>query len=178
MSDIYRAAERLMGMQDADWRRHANPLSVWSRFTCLPLMALAVFARGWIGWWALVLFAVAAAWTYVNPRAFPPPADFGSWASRATLGERVFLARARYDVARHHVKAAHVLTGLSALGLVPLIYGLVVLNPWATCTGLVATILPKLWFCDRMVWIHAELTKTTPGDPLLDPLLPPERTPT
>ena len=177
MTDIYHAAERLMGMQDADWRRHANPLSVWTRFTCLPLLVLAIFARAWIGWWALPLVALAALWTWYNPRAFAPPQDFGAWASRATLGERVFLARDRYDVAPHHVRAANVLTVLSALGAVPLIYGLIVLTPWATLAGLVATILPKVWFCDRMVWLHADLTETTPGNPLPDPTLPPERTP-
>lgn len=176
--NIYSAAERLMGMEDADWRRHANPLSVWTRFSCLPLLVLAIYARQWIGWWALPLFLAAAVWTYLNPRAFPPPADFGAWASRATLGERVFLARDRYGVAPHHVRAANVLTALSAIGLLPLIYGLIALNPWATLTGLVATILPKVWFCDRMVWLHAELTRTTPGASLPEPLLPPERTPT
>lgn len=176
--DIYRAAERLMGMRDADWRRHANPLSAWTRFTCLPLMVLAIYARQWIGWWAVPLFLLAAIWTWVNPRAFPPPSDFGSWAARGTLGERIFLARDRYDVAPHHISAAHVLTGLSAIGILPLIYGLIVLNPWATLLGLFAAILPKVWFVDRMVWIHADITSTTPGDPLPDPTLPHERTPT
>ncbi|WP_147111357.1 DUF6653 family protein [Tateyamaria sp. syn59] len=178
MTDIYRAAERLMGMQDADWRRHASPWSVWTRFSCLPLMVLAIYARQWIGWWALPLFLLAGAWTWANPRVFPPPADFGSWASRGTLGERIFLARNRYDVAAHHIRVAHVLTALSAIGVLPLIYGLIVLNPWATVLGLVATILPKVWFVDRMVWIHANITNSKPGDPLPDPTLPHERTPT
>ncbi|MEL7133165.1 MAG: DUF6653 family protein [Pseudomonadota bacterium] len=173
--DIYRAAERLMGMHETDWRRHANPLSVWTRFTCLPLMVLALFARQWFGWWALPLFVFAAAWTWLNPRAFPPPSDFGSWASRGTLGERIFLARDRYDISAHHIRAANVLTLLSAIGVLPLIYGLIVLNPWATLVGLVTTILPKAWFVDRMVWIHADLTKTKPGDALPDPTLPQER---
>ncbi|WP_299281234.1 DUF6653 family protein [uncultured Tateyamaria sp.] len=175
MSDIYRAAEHLMGMEDADWHRHANPLSVWTRFTCLPLLVLAIYARVWIGWWALPAFIGAAAWTWYNPRAFAPPADYGSWASRATLGERVFLARERHDIPAHHIRAAHMLTALSALGALPLIYGLIALNPWATILGLIATILPKVWFCDRMVWIYADLTHTTPGTPLPTPLLPPER---
>ncbi|WP_299045938.1 DUF6653 family protein [uncultured Tateyamaria sp.] len=176
MMDIYRAAERLMGMQDTDWRRHANPLSVWTRFTCLPLLVLAIYARQWIGWWALPLVLLAAVWTWVNPRAFRPPEDFGSWASRGTLGERIFLARAEYDVAPHHIRAAHVLTALSAMGALPLIYGLIVLNPWATVLGLIATILPKVWFVDRMVWIHADVTQSTPGTALPDPTLPFERT--
>lgn len=178
MTDIYRAAERFMGMRDADWRRHANPLSVWSRFSCLPLLVLAIYARVWIGWWALPLFVLAAVWTWINPRAFPPPDDFGAWASRGTLDERIFLARDRYDVPAHHIRAAHVLTVLSAIGLVPLIYGLIVLNPWAALLGLVAVVLPKVWFVDRMVWLHAGITQTMPGHPLPDPTLPHERSPT
>ena len=176
--DPYALSERLMQMDEAAWARHANPWSVWTRFTCLPLLVLAIYARQWIGWWALPLVLLAAAWTWANPRAFPPPDDFGSWASRGTLGERVFLARDHYNVAPHHVRAAHILTGLSALGAVPLIYGLIVLNPWATVLGVIATILTKVWFVDRMVWIHADITNTTPGDPLPEPTLPHERTPT
>ncbi|WP_299547165.1 DUF6653 family protein [uncultured Tateyamaria sp.] len=177
MTDLYRAAERLMGMQDADWRRHANPLSVWTRFSCLPLIVLAIYARQWIGGWCVPLILLAIAWTWINPRAFPPPTDFGSWASRGTLGERIFLARGQYEVPAHHMRAANVLTTLAALGVLPLIYGLIFLNPWAAALGLVATILPKVWFVDRMVWVHADITNTTPGDPLFDPTLPHERTP-
>lgn len=174
--DIYRGAERLMGMQDSDWRRHANPLSVWTRFTCLPLLVLAIWSRTWIGWGALPLFGLAAAWTWANPRAFRPPHDFGTWAGRGTLGERIFLARARHDIPAHHIRAAHILTSLSALGSLPLLWGLIVLNPWLVICGLVATILPKVWFVDRMVWLHADMTGSVPGTPLFHPLLPPERT--
>lgn len=176
MADLYALTERMMGMGNADWRRHANPWSVWTRFTCLPLLVIAIWSRVWIGWLALLVFAAAALWTWMNPRAFAPPADFGSWASRVTLGERVFLARDRYAVPMHHRRAAHILSGLSAVGCVPLIYGLIVLNPWATLLGLIGTVLPKVWFCDRMVWLHADLTNTVPGDPMPDPLMPPERT--
>ncbi len=175
--DIYRAAERLMGMSDADWRRHANPWSVWTRFTCLPLIVLAIWSRTWIGGWSLLFLALALFWTWANPRAFHAPRDYGSWASRATLGERVFLARDRYGVPAHHARTAHVLTGLSAIGVLPLIYGLIALDLGATIGGLIAVVLPKVWFCDRMVWLHAELTNTTPADRLPDPRMPPERRP-
>lgn len=170
--DLLRGAERLMGMTEEVWRRHANPLSVWTRFTCLPLIVLALWSRVWIGWGALPLLALACFWTWANPRAFPQPLDYGSWASRATLGERIFLARHRYAIAPHHRRAATVLTGLSALGLIPLLWGVVALEGWATCAGLIGVILPKVWFCDRMVWIHADLTGTTPGARLPDPRLP------
>ena len=176
MADLYALTERAMGMGDADWRRHANPWSVWTRFSCLPVLVIAIWSRVWIGWWALLAVGVAVLWIWANPRVFAPPSDFGAWASRVTLGERVFLARDVYGVAAHHVRAAHVLSGLSVAGVVPLIYGLIVLSPWATLLGLIATVLPKVWFCDRMVWLHADLTHTVPGDPMLEPLMPPERT--
>lgn len=176
MADLYGLTERMMGMNDADWRRHANPLSVWTRFSCLPLLVFAIWSRVWIGWWAVLALGVAVLWTWANPRVFPPPRDFGAWASRVTLGERVFLARDTYRVAPHHIRAAHILSTLSAVGTVPLIYGLIVLNPWATLLGLIGTVLPKVWFCDRMVWLHADLTHTSPGDPMPEPLMPPERT--
>jgi len=173
---LYTAAERLMGMTDRDWRRHANPWSVWTRFSCLPLLALAIWSRVWIGWAALPLVALACWWTWYNPRAFPPPFDFGSWASRATLGERIFLRAEQYTIPAHHLRAVKVLGLLPALGLVPLIWGLWALQGWAVIAGLALTILPKLWFCDRMVWIHADLTDTLPGTPLPDPRLPPFHT--
>jgi hypothetical protein len=49
MRDIYCFAEGLMGMEDADWQRHACPLDAWPHFTCFPLIALAIHARLWLG---------------------------------------------------------------------------------------------------------------------------------
>ena len=43
--------ERLMKMDDAAWKRHANPWSAWTRTLILPLLALTVWSRVWIGWW-------------------------------------------------------------------------------------------------------------------------------
>ena len=154
--DIFRASERLMAMDDAAWARHANPWSVYSRFSCLPLIALAVWSRVWLGWWALVPLALALAWTWLNPRLFGPPAELDSWASKGVLGERLFLNRRAVPVAGHHVRMAHILTGLSAVGALVLIYGLAVLDLWAALCGLALTLGPKLWFVDRMVWIHQD----------------------
>ena len=48
MSGVYRAMERLMGMSDQVWARHASPWSVYSRFAILPLLALVADpARQW-----------------------------------------------------------------------------------------------------------------------------------
>lgn len=61
--------------------------------------------------------ALLFAWILANPRAFPPPDRLTSWASRGTLGERLWLARATTPVPAHHVVAVHILTALMAMGV-------------------------------------------------------------
>ena len=157
MADPFAAAERLMAMDDAAWRRHANPWSVWTRFTCGPLLVLALWSRAWLGWGCLVPVAAAALWTWLNPRVFPPVTRVDNWASKGVLGERLLLDRDRRPIPAHHRRAATVLATLSALGLVPLAFGLIALEPWATAAGTLAVCLPKVWFVDRMVWLYEEV---------------------
>ena len=154
--DYGRWAERLMAMDDRAWSRHANPWSVYTRIPILPLLAFAIFSRVWLGWWALVPVAALMAWAFINPRAFPVPKTTDSWASRGTLGERLWLNRANVAIPRHHSVAAAWLTGAQGVGLLPLVYGLIALNPWATVAGTAITLLAKMWFVDRMVWLYDE----------------------
>lgn len=161
-----------MGMDDATWRRHANPWSGYTRFLALPLLALAIWSRVSLGWGALAPIALVLVWIWWNPRAFAEPPDFGAWMSRGVLGERLWLARDRYDIAPHHRRAAWVLTAVSALGLPPFVWGLWALDFWAVIAGMVLIVLGKTWFLDRMVWIHADLTGSPPGTALPDPTLP------
>jgi hypothetical protein len=144
-------------MDDAAWARHANPWSVWTRVPILPLLALAVWSRVWIGWWALVPIALLLAWTWMNPRAFPAPRTTESWASHAVLGERLWLARRAVPVPPRHRVLPHVLNAIAALGGVLLLYGLVWLVPWAALTGLAVALLAKLWYLDRMTWLVADM---------------------
>ncbi|MEX5563511.1 DUF6653 family protein [Pseudophaeobacter sp. 1A16562] len=102
--DIFALSERLMAMDDAAWARHANPLSVYSRVSILPLMTLAVWSHLWLGWGALAPVALVLIWTWWNPRAFGPPATTDSWAARGTFGERVFLNRAKVPIPPHHAQ--------------------------------------------------------------------------
>jgi hypothetical protein len=158
-----------MGMSDATWRRHANPWSGWTRFAILPAFALAVWSRVWIGWAALLPVAALIGWTFINPRAFPPPADYGAWMTRGVLGERLWLDRANRPIPAHHARAAFLTTIVAASGLPLLAWGLWVLDPFASFAGLTLAVGGKAWFLDRMVWLHADLTGTTPGTPLPDP---------
>ena len=170
--DIFAASERLMRMDDDGWRRHANPLSGWTRFAILPLFALALWSRVWIGWGAVFPVVLLVVWTFVNPRAFAPPADYGAWMTRGVLGERLWLERAQRPIPAHHIRAAHVTTAVAASGLAVLGWGLWVLDPFATLLGLALCVGGKAWFLDRMVWLHADLTGSEPGTPLPDPFLP------
>ncbi len=142
-----------MAMDDAVWARHANPWSVWTRIlTPLPILAFAIWSRVWIGWWSLLPIAAAFVWIWVNPRLFAQPHRLDSWAAQGVLGERVFL-RARSGVAPHHLRAARMLTFVGALGVLPFVWGLWVLDPWPTVTGILTISGAKTWFVDRMVWV-------------------------
>ena len=149
--------ERLMGMSEATWKRHASPWSVWTRTPILPLLALAVWARAWIGWWCLVPVALLVLWTFLNPRVFPAPQTTDHWTSKATFGERVWLNRKNLPIPAHHANAAMILSVLSGLGLPALIYGLVVYDFWAVICGVSVVLLSKLWFLDRMVWLYEDM---------------------
>ncbi|WP_300039205.1 DUF6653 family protein [uncultured Roseobacter sp.] len=162
--DIFKASEKIMKMDDAAWARHANPWSVWSRFSCLPLIVAAIWCRIWIGWWALVPLGLALIWTWINPRLFAPPAALDSWASRGVMGERFFLNRHEVPVPEHHLRAAWWLTAVSAAGLIVLIAGLWIQDGMLTLFGLVVSIGGKMWFVDRMVWIYEDMTRSAgPG---------------
>ena len=175
MIDPGRATERLMGMGEATWARHANPWSVWTRIPILPLLALAVFSRAWIGAWAWPPVVLLLVWTWLNPRAFPAPARLDSWASRGVLGERIWLARHERAIPPEHARVAAILTAIAALGIVPLAYGLWALDGWATVAGVAISLLAKMWFVDRMVWLYDETARDRPGT--LTPTPPPPPSP-
>jgi hypothetical protein len=166
--DLYKAAERLMGMDREVWRRHANPWSVWTRvLTPLPLLALAIWSRAWLGWGALVPVALVVAWVWLNPRVFPPPAHFDSWAARGVLGERVWLHHPA-AVAAHHRSAARLLALVSASGLAPFGWGLWAYDIGAVLVGILLIAGGKLWFVDRMAWIWADWRTEGRGEADLD----------
>lgn len=146
-----------MKMSDRVWERHANPWSVWTRVAILPLLAAAIWSRMWLGWGCLALVLPLIAWTWFNPRAFPRPRHTESWAARAVMGERVWLARNRVAIPRHHAVWAALLSGLAALGLAPMIWGLAMFEIWPALAGLGLILLGKLWFLDRMVWLFADM---------------------
>src|SRR5215210_5198997 len=84
---------------------HANPWSVYTRIPITCALALAVWSRDWIGWWSVLPIALVAAWTAVNPRAFPPPRSLDHWASKAVFGETLWTNRLSAPIPRGHRRA-------------------------------------------------------------------------
>ncbi len=153
---------KVFSMSDATWERHANPWSVWTRFTVLPIIIAAIWSRVWVGQWAWGLTALAILWTWVNPRMFKKPSSTYNWASKAVLGERVWLNRKQVPVPPNHRVVPNLLSAMSGLGLPFLIWGLWHLNVWSTVMGTVLVYAGKVWFLDRMVWLYEDMKESTP----------------
>jgi hypothetical protein len=119
---------KLFGLEGDGWMRHANPVSVWTRFAVLPLLALAIWSREWIGWWSLAAVALALVFMMVNPLLFPPPRSTRNWASKGVLGERIWSDRGKVE-----------------------------LDLLAVVAGLLVTQAAKAWFIDRMVLLFDDM---------------------
>lgn len=157
MNKIFKLTERVMGMSEQTWQRHANPWSVYTRFSCLPLIALSVWSRVWIGDLFWLPFGLSMLWAYLNPRVFPKPLKTNSWASKATFGERVYMNKKVVPIPKHHERAAFILVLMCMPGTFLLGWGLFQLHGWMVICGLFGSILPKLWFVDRMVWLYEDM---------------------
>jgi len=147
-------------LDEEGWTRHANPWSGWTRFATLPLFALAAWSRIWIGGWWLLPAALLLGFIWINPRLFPPPASMDAWISRGVLGERFWVARDRVPIPPHHRRLPHLLSCAALVGLALLAYGIVALDAGMTLAGLILAVGGKLWFVDRMTWLHADMKDT------------------
>lgn len=149
-----------MGMDDDVWKRHANPWSGWTRVASLPLLAMAIWSRTWIGPWSLALVITVCLWIWLNPRLFGKPKSLDNWMSQGVLGERIWLDRNNNPIQGHHRKATMVLNSFNGVGVVLLILGLMRLDFGLTLVGLTLSMGAKLWFIDRMVWLKQEMDAT------------------
>jgi len=153
----------LFRMDDDTWVRHANPWSVWSRTTVLPVLIGAAWSRVWIGWWALVPAAGALLWMWFNPRLFGAPSSLDTWASKAVMGERVWMNRDEVPVPARHRLLPNVLNGVNGIGSLVVGWGVVQLAVWPTVFGAALIYAGKLWFLDRMVWLYEDMKDATPA---------------
>lgn len=63
------------------FRRHAHPVSAWSRLLSAPLLLVPLWTRLW--WW----YVPIGAWFALNPVMTPPAHNMKSFATQAILGE-------------------------------------------------------------------------------------------
>ncbi len=160
--DIGHAAERLMGMDEAAWRRHANPWSGWTRVALGPLLFWAIWSHLAIGWWALVPCGVLALLAWINPRAFPPPRDPDNWMSKGTFGERLWLQRRQRPIPARHARMANILNSFMGALLLAALIGFWRQEFWLAFFAWHGAMALKLWFVDRMVWLYEDMAVQDP----------------
>jgi hypothetical protein len=153
---------KAFSMSDEVWERHANPLSVWTRYSVLPVLVGAFWSRVWLGWWSVFCVGAAFFWVWFNPRMFSKPKSTKNWASKSVLGERVWLNRKKVLVPEHHKVLPNILSGVASVGMVLCIYGVVRLHIWPTVFGIGLTYTGKSWFLDRMVRLYEEMKEIHP----------------
>jgi hypothetical protein len=114
--------------------RHSNPWSAWTRLLSAPLVFVAIWNRSPRGG------ALLGAWMLANPIVFPEPEDDEAWATRAVLGEEMWLAERPID------RAMALNVGATALSLVGVwgAFGRRLLPTAASAVGQVALLL-VLW---------------------------------
>lgn len=160
--DFLKLSEKSMSMDENAWARHSNPLSVYSRFSLLPLISIAFWSRELIGWYSLIPIIASLLWTWLNPRLFKAPTSTNNWASMGTFGERIYLNREQEKIPEHHKKMCRILVILQACGFPIWIYGLYSLNVCCLILGVVWIMLAKTWFVDRMVWLYLDVKDQNP----------------
>ncbi|BDD10820.1 hypothetical protein FUAX_32520 [Fulvitalea axinellae] len=148
---------KLFGLNDENWLKHANPKSVWTRAPLLPFIVLAIWSKEWIGIWCLAPLTTLFIWTIINPSFFPAPKTTNNWASKAVLGEKIWINRKKTPIPTHHNRAINILVSVQLTGLVLIIIGIYQLNPWQAISGTICVFLGKMWFLDRTVWIFEDM---------------------
>ena len=70
---------------------HSNPWSAWTRLFSAPLVFVPVWNRNWRQG------ALLGVWLIANPVVFSEPNDDGAWATRAMLGEEMWISERPLD---------------------------------------------------------------------------------
>jgi uncharacterized protein DUF6653 len=151
------------GLRGESWMRHANPLSVWTRFAVLPLLAISIWSRDWIGWWSLIPILLSLVFMVVNPLLFPRPRSTKSWGSKGVLGERIWAERNTVEIPHQFTPAVPIVTyAFQTVGMALLGYGLIVLDTRDVIAGIVLVQCAKAWFIDRMVLLFEDMKARRP----------------
>lgn len=140
-----------------NWMKHANPWSVGTRYSVLPVLVFALWSRIWIGWWCVIPAAIALAWMVANPIVFRKPRSTKNWASKSVLGERVWQNRDKIAVPVHHKRLVQITNVISSVGMLLAVWAIVVLSVWPAVLGVALAYLGKSWYLDRMVWVYEDM---------------------
>lgn len=152
-----KAIAKLFNLTDENWMRHANPWSVGTRYSVLPIIVLAFWSRIWIGWWSAIPAALSLGWMFFNPIFFRRPKSTDNWASKSVLGERVWMNRKDIPVPTRHLVLPQILNLISSVGMLLAIWAIVRLEVWPAVTGIALAYLGKSWYLDRMVWLFEDM---------------------
>jgi hypothetical protein len=87
------------------FRHHSNPWSAWTRLFSAPLVFVPIWNRSWREG------AILGVWLIANPVVFPEPKDDRAWATRAMLGEEMWIVKRPLD------RAMALGVGTAAFGL-------------------------------------------------------------
>lgn len=162
---IERKLARLFRLDHDGWGRHANPLSVWSRYSVLPLFLAAIWLRHYSITLMIVVLILAVVWTFINPIIFSKPKDASSWATNAVLGEQVYLNRDRSSLPEHHqIRLYQILKITASVGVFISLWGAYSFNITHCVYGVLITYLAKSWFLDRMVWLYHDNVEKAPAN--------------
>src|SRR5262245_2995519 len=155
---------KAFGLKGDSWQRHANPISVYTRFAVLPLLAISIWSRDWIGWWSLIPVALSLVFMMVNPLLFPKPSSTRNWASKGVFGERIWADRNKVQLPEQFRSSAveNVTYVFQLVGTAFLVYGLVALDVWAVVSGIVIVHCAKAWYIDRMVPLFEDMKGRQP----------------
>lgn len=73
------------------------------------------------------------------------------------MGERVWSNRDEIPVPEHHRRVPRILSSVSGIGGIFIIWGVITLAVWPTVFGFALIDFGKLWFIDRMVWLYEDM---------------------
>ncbi|QEO56537.1 DUF6653 family protein [Francisella marina] len=152
---LERKVAKVFNLTDDNWMKHANPWSVWTRYSVLPLIVLAFWSRTWIGWWCVIPCVISLLWMFFNPVFFSKPRSTKNWASKSVLGERVYLNRDRIEIPDIHKTPLYsILNIISSIGMILAIWAIIYYSVWGAIFGTALAYIGKSWYLDRMVWLY------------------------
>lgn len=75
------------------------------------------------------------------------------------LGERLWVNRDQVPIPVKHRKVPNILSAVSGIGMVLIIWGVLFLNIWPILLVAAVIYLSKLLFLDRMVWLFSDMNR-------------------